>query len=70
MFRHRDEAGAAQVLTRNGFRHLHDGFRRALGDDVAAVFARAGPDIDNLVRRPHSLLVVFHDEDAVAQVAQ
>ena len=29
-----------------------------------------GPDVDDPVRRPDGLLVVLHDEDRVAQVAQ
>ena len=43
---------------------------RALGDDVAAVLARAGADVDDVVGGAHRLLVVLDDQQRVAQVAQ
>ena len=44
--------------------------RRALEDDVAAMLAGAGPEIDHVVGRADRLLVVLDDDDRVAEVAQ
>ena len=43
---------------------------RALGDDVAAVLARARPHVDEPVGAAHHLLVVLDDDNGVAEVAQ
>ena len=43
---------------------------RPLGDDVAAVLARARPHVDEPVGAAHHLLVVLDDEDGVAEVAE
>ena len=43
---------------------------RPLGDDVAAVLARARPHVDEPVGGAHHLLVVLDDEHGVAEVAQ
>ncbi len=48
----------------------HDLARRALGDDLAAVLAGAGADVDEVVGRAHRLLVVLDDDHRVAEVAQ
>ena len=42
----------------------------ACRDDLAAVNARAGADVDNEVRRAHGVLVVFDDKNRVSQIAQ
>ena len=42
----------------------------ALGDDMATVNAGAGADIDDVVRRQDGILVVFNDNDGVAEVTQ
>ena len=47
-----------------------DLLRRPLGDDVAAVLARARPHVDEPVGRAHHLLVVLDDEHGVAEVAE
>ena len=39
-------------------------------DDLAAVLARARPDVDDVVGDPDRLLVVLDDDDRVAEVAQ
>ena len=44
--------------------------RRALKDHVTAVLAGAGPEIDDVVGGSNRLLVVFYDDDRVAQIAQ
>ena len=38
--------------------------------DLAAVLARAGPEVDHVVGGAHRLLVVLDDDDGVAEVAQ
>ena len=44
--------------------------RRALRDDLAAVLARAGPHVDDVVGGADRLLVVLDDDHRVAEVAQ
>ena len=44
--------------------------RQPLEHHVAAVLARAGPEIDQVVGRANRLLVVLDDEHGVAEVAQ
>ena len=44
--------------------------RRALGDDVAAVLARARAHVDEPVGAAHHLLVVLDDDHGVAEVAE
>ena len=43
---------------------------RAVGDDLAAVLAGAGADVDEVVGGAHHRLVVLDDEHGVAEVAQ
>ena len=38
--------------------------------DIAAVFAGARPEVDDVIGRAHRLLVVLDDDDGVAEVAQ
>ena len=45
-------------------------FERARDDDLAAVLARAGPDVDDVVGDADRLLVVLDDDHGVAEVAQ
>ena len=47
---------------------LGDGFWRAGCDDVAAVFARVGSQVDDPVCAFDHIEVVFYDEDGVAAV--
>ena len=42
----------------------------ACGDDAAAVDARAGADIDDVVGGADGVFVVLDDDDGVAQIAQ
>ncbi len=46
------------------------GRQRPGGDHLAAVLARAWPDIEHPVGRPNRLLVVLDDDQRVAQIAQ
>ena len=47
-----------------------DLLERPVGDDLAAVLARSGPDVDDPVGRPDRLLVVLDDEHGVAEVPE
>ena len=69
-FRDGDLALAGQELTRDGsFARFH--FRgRAGNDDLAAVDARRGTDVDDVIRLVHGLLVVLHDDNAVSYIAE
>ncbi|MCK7519432.1 MAG: hypothetical protein MZV64_17720 [Ignavibacteriales bacterium] len=44
--------------------------RRAFGDDLSAVFARAGTEVDHPICSADGLVVVLDDQHGVAQVAQ
>ena len=68
--RNEDPALAAQERTSHRPRRLRDRLRETLADDLTAVLARAGPEIDHPVGRAHHLLVVLDDEDGVADVAE
>ena len=70
LLRDRDRLSAAQVLACDGGRIGHDLLGRARRHDFTAVGAGAGTDVDDIVRRHHSVLIVFHDNDGVPQVAQ
>ena len=43
----------------------HQFAQRALRDDLPAVHARAGAEIDNVIRAAHGFLIVFHDNQRV-----
>ena len=51
-------------------RVLLDLRRRALRDDLASVFAGTRTHIDHPVRLANHVLIVFDDDDTIAQVAQ
>ncbi len=57
----------APVIERGSREH---GLERPVRDDLAAVLARPGPDVDDPVGGPDRLLVVLDDEHGVAEVAQ
>ena len=61
---------AAQILPRQRFRLVDDGLHRPRRHHVAAMLARARPQVNYVVRRPHYRLVMLHDEHRVPQVAQ
>jgi len=68
--RHRNRASPGQELAGDGLLVPLDLGRRPLGDDVAAVLARARPHVDQVLGGAHHLLVVLDDEDGIAEVAQ
>ena len=49
---------------------LHDLARGALRDDLAAVHARAGAHINQMVGGANGIFIVFNHNDGVADVAQ
>ena len=68
--RDRHRALAAQERAGDRARLGEHGLERAVGDDLAAVLAGPGPDVDDPVGGPDRLLVVLDDEHRVAEVAQ
>ena len=68
--RQRHRSLAAQERPGDRARLGQDDLERPVGDDLAAVLAGPGPDVDDPVGGPDRLLVVLDDEDGVAKVAQ
>ena len=68
--RRRDLQLAAQILAGDRVLVLEDVLGRAFGDDVAAMDAGAGADIDHIVGGEDRVLVVLDDDHGVADVAQ
>ncbi len=68
--RHVDEAGARQELAGERGRIGHHLVGRALGDDLAAMDAGGGADIDDVIGLADGVLVMLDDDDGVADVAQ
>ena len=67
---HGDFPRAGEVLAREAPGLGHDVLRRTLGDDLAAVDARAGAYVHYPVGGAHGVLVVLDDYERVAEVAQ
>src|SRR5690606_23377115 len=68
--RHRYAASPGQILPGQRRRIRADLLRRALSDDPAAVHARAGPEIDDVVGGENRFAVVLDDEHGVAEIPQ
>ena len=68
--RNRDPAFAAEVLSGERLRAGADILNRARRYYRAAVYARSGTDIDDIVGRAHSVLVVLNNNERIAEVAQ
>ena len=68
--RDRDREPPGEVLAGERVRVAHDLLGRPRRDEVPAVLAGAGPEIDDVVRRRDRRLVVLDDQHGVAQVAQ
>ncbi len=66
--RHRDAATAREIRAGQRTRLPEDRIERTLGDDFAAVLARARTDIDHPVSGADRLLVVLDDDDRVAEI--
>src|SRR5450759_2345753 len=67
--RHRDRPFPRQVPAGDRPGLTDDGVEGPGGDDLAAVLTGARPDVDDVVSDPDGLLVVFDDDDRVAEVA-
>ena len=65
-----DPALAGEVLAGQRGRVLGHFLRRSRGDHVAAVFAGAGAEVDEMVGGEHRPLVVLDDDHRVAEVAE
>ncbi len=65
---HRQLAGEILSCQRRRIGH-HLGWR-ALGDDLAAMNAGAGTDVDDVIRQPDRVFVVLHHDHGVAEIAQ
>ena len=68
--RHVNALAAGEKLAGQGVWILQYLANGTLGGDAAAVHARAGADLDDVIGRPNGLLVVFHHNDRVAHIAQ
>ena len=68
--RNLDAAPAAQVLTGDRIGMCGDLGRGALRDDCAAVHARPGTQVDDVIRLANRILVVLHHDHRVAEIAQ
>ncbi len=65
-----DLARAGEILPGQRMRIGHDLGRRSLRDDLAAVDAGAGADVDDIIGGEDRVLVMLDDDDAVAEIAQ
>ena len=70
LFRHGDEFLALEIFAGQAFLAGHDVVRRAFGNDVAAVNARARTHVDHMVGLADGILVMLDHQHGVAHVAQ
>ncbi len=61
---------AAEIAACEGCGGIHDLLRRAFRNDVSAEFTGTGTKIENIVRVPDGVLIVFDDKHGVSQIAQ
>ena len=66
----RDELAAREIGACDGVGILLDLLGRSLCDDAPAVRAGARTDVDDVVGRVHRVLIVFDDDQRIAEVAQ
>ena len=66
----RDELAAREIGACDGVGILLDLLGRSLGDDAPAVRASARTDVDDVVGRVHRVLIMFDDNQRIAEVAQ
>ena len=67
---HRDLHPAAQVSAGDGILIFHDILGSARCHHLAAVLPGPRPDIHNIIRRPHGVLVMLHHQNGVSQIPQ
>jgi hypothetical protein len=65
-----DAPAPAQVLARDRIGMGRDFGRGPLGDDIAAMHARAGSQIDDVIGLAYRIFVVLHDDHGIAEIAQ
>ncbi|MPM10218.1 hypothetical protein SDC9_56546 [bioreactor metagenome] len=68
--RYRDFFSPGEVVAGDGTGRVHDVFRRAGGNHLAPVYARARADIHDVIGSEHSVFVVFYHQKGVSQVPQ
>ena len=61
---------AAEVLSRNGFRDLHDLLCGTTSDDFTAVGAGTRSDIYDIIRCQHGVFIMFYHHQGIAQIPQ
>ena len=69
-FRNRYVFSAAQVLTGDRFRTVHDILCSSYRYQLSAVLTRSGTDINYVVRCPHRVLIVLYDDQSISQIAK
>ena len=67
---HVDAQPTGEIRAGQAVFDFHHFFGRACGDDVAAVFARAGPQVDQPIGDAHGLFVMLDHQQRIAEVAQ
>ena len=70
VLRNRNLPAAGQVVSGDGAGGLHDLLRGTRRHDLAAMDARAGTYVYNVVGGAHGVLVVLHHQQSVAQIPQ
>ena len=68
--RHRDALPAGKIIAGDRSRTVDQVLCGPHCHDLAAVLAGTGTDVDDRIRGPHGLFIVFDHEHAVAEVAQ
>ena len=68
--RHCDLLHAGEIFSGQAVGRRHDRFRCAFGDDLAAMYSSCGTHIDDMIGGQDSVLVMFDDENRIAEVAQ
>ncbi len=70
LFRERNAFLPGKILSCYAPRAGADILDTALCHNLTAVHARAGADVDNIIRRAHSFLVVFDNHKRISQIAE
>ena len=68
--RHFDFTPPGQVLAGQALRVSHHDRGRALGDNLSAMDAGGGSHVDDMIGAENGFFVVFHHQNAVAEVPQ
>ena len=66
----RDRQFAGEIFAGQRLRIVHDLGGRALRDDMAAVHAGAGTDVEHIVGEPDGVLVMLDHDHGIAEIAQ